>query len=228
MTKTHRPLGAALPVAIALVAATLALPLQAQTEPSDGPAARGLIVRLKQPVANDRLHPRGDSPRTREAMQESVRWQRVLGEAGLSGASGRAAPRLRPVGRDQQLIEFERPLSRSEAASLREKLMARPDVEWVEPNLRERRLQVPPSDPLFTQQWWLQPIAWLEQWRDCRIPDGVAARQSDASGRRGARHRHHHPRGLEHQPHLARPRLRERRGLCQRRGRLGHGSERPG
>jgi len=158
MTKTHRPLGAALPVAIALVAATLALPLQAQTEPSDGPAARGLIVRLKQPVANDRLHPRGDSPRTREAMQESVRWQRVLGEAGLSGASGRAAPRLRPVGRDQQLIEFERPLSRSEAASLREKLMARPDVEWVEPNLRERRLQVPPSDPLFTQQWWLQPI----------------------------------------------------------------------
>jgi serine protease len=145
-------------VAIALVAATLALPLQAQTETSDGPAARGLIVRLKQPVANDRLHPRGDSPRTREAMQESVRWQRVLGEAGLSGASGRAVPRLRPVGRDQQLIEFERPLSRSEAASLREKLMARPDVEWVEPNLRERRLQVPPSDPLFTQQWWLQPI----------------------------------------------------------------------
>jgi len=159
MTRTHGPLGAALPVAVALVAAMVALPLQAQTEPPDGPSARGLIVRLKQPVANDRLHPRGDSPRTREAVQESVRWQRVLGEAGLSGASGRAVPRLRPVGRDQQLIEFERPLSRSEAASLSEKLMARPDVEWVEPNLRERRLQVPPSDPLFTQQWWLQPVS---------------------------------------------------------------------
>jgi len=142
-----------------MVAALLALPLRAETEPSDGPAARGLIVRLKQPLANHSLYPRGASPRTREATQESVRWQRVLDEAGLSGASGRVAPRLRPVGRDQQLVDFERPLSRSEAASLREKLMARPDVEWVEPNLRERRLQVPPSDPLFTQQWWLQPVS---------------------------------------------------------------------
>ena len=159
MTTAHRSLGIALPVAVAMVAALLALPLRAETEPSDGPAARGLIVRLKQPLANHSLYPRGASPRTREATQESVRWQRVLDEAGLSGASGRVAPRLRPVGRDQQLVDFERPLSRSEAASLREKLMARPDVEWVEPNLRERRLQVPPSDPLFTQQWWLQPVS---------------------------------------------------------------------
>ena len=66
---------------------------------------------------------------------------------------------MRPVGRDQQLIEFDRPLSRREAASLRDKLMARPDVDWVEPNLRERRLQASPSDPLFTQQWWLQPVS---------------------------------------------------------------------
>ena len=82
-------------------------------------------------------------------------------------------PRLRPVGRDQQLIEFERPLSRREAASLREKLMARPDVEWVEPNLRERRLQVPPNDPLFAQQWWLQPVE--RQQRQCRSTPGCAA-----------------------------------------------------
>jgi serine protease len=143
----------------ALVAAMVALPLQAQTEPSDGPPARGLIVRLKQPVPNESLHPRAGNPRTREATQESVRWRRVLGEAGLSGASGRVEPRLRPVGRDQQLIDFDRPLSSREAASLREKLMARVDVEWVEPNLREKRLQASPSDPLFTQQWWLQPAS---------------------------------------------------------------------
>ncbi len=159
MTRTHWLLGSARPAIGALLAAMVALPLQAQTESSDGPPARGLIVRLKQPVANETLHPQGGSPRTREATQESVRWQRVLGEAGLSGASGRVGPRLRPVGRDQQLIEFERPLSRREAAALREQLMARPDVEWVEPNLRERRLQVPASDPLFTQQWWLQPMS---------------------------------------------------------------------
>jgi len=159
MTRTRRPLLHALAVAGALLAALAAPPLQAQTELSEGPPARGLIVRLKQPVANEKLHPRGGNPRTREAVQESVRWQRVLGEAGLVGASGRIEPRLRPVGRDQQLIEFERPLSRTEAASLREKLMARPDVDWVEPNLREKRLQALPSDPLFDQQWWLQPVS---------------------------------------------------------------------
>ena len=142
-----------------LAAALCALPLQAQTEGPEDASARGLIVRLKQPVANESLHPRGPKARTREARQEGVRWQRVLGEAGLTGASGRREPRMRPVGRDQQLIEFEAPLSRSEAASLREKLMARPDVEWVEPNTREKRLQATPSDPLFAQQWWLQPVS---------------------------------------------------------------------
>jgi serine protease len=159
MTKKHRSFRNSLSMAGALVAAMFALPLQAQTEPPDGPPARGLIVRLKQPVANESLHPRGANPRARAGTQESVRWQRVLGEAGLSGASGRVEPRLRPVGRDQQLIEFERPLSRREAASLRDKLMARPDVDWVEPNLRERRLQASPSDPLFPRQWWLQPVS---------------------------------------------------------------------
>ena len=159
MTKKHRSFRNPLSMAGALVAAMFALPLQAQTEPPDGPPARGLIVRLKQPAANESLHPRGANPSTREGTQGSVRWQRVLGEAGLSGASGRVEPRMRPVGRDQQLIEFERPLSRREAASLRDKLMARPDVDWVEPNLRERRLQASPSDPLFTQQWWLQPVS---------------------------------------------------------------------
>ena len=159
MTRPQRPASPALSLVGALVSALLAWPLQAQAEASDAPPARGLIVRLKQPLPNDSLYPRGGGARTREARQESVRWQRVLGEAGLSGASGRTEPRLRPVGRDQQLIDFERPLSRREAASLRDKLMSRPEVEWVEPSLRERRLQTAPSDPLFTQQWWLQPAS---------------------------------------------------------------------
>ncbi len=73
MTRTHRPPSLALAVAGALALACWALPSQAQTELSDGPPARGLIVRLKQPVANHSLHPSGGSPRTREATQESVR-----------------------------------------------------------------------------------------------------------------------------------------------------------
>ena len=133
----------------------------AGAEPVDGAPARGLIVRLKQPVAHERLQPSSAGRRADEAAaeREAGRWQRVLGEAGLSGSSGRLAPRLRPVGRDQQLMEFERPLSRSETALLRDKLLARPDVEWVEPNLRERRLQAAPNDPLFLPQRWLQPAS---------------------------------------------------------------------
>jgi serine protease len=152
MTRTKQPLSTFAPAVGVLAAALCALPLQAQTEAPAEPPARGLIVRLKQPVAHD-------SVRSRDADPESARWRRVLGEAGLSGSSGRREPRMQPVGRDQQLLEFEAPLSRSEASALRDKLMARPDVDWVEPNLRERRLQAAPSDPLFAQQWWLQPVS---------------------------------------------------------------------
>jgi serine protease len=192
MTRTHRTFLHACSVAGAVVAVWLgwALPTQAQasaaTEAIAEPAVRGLIVRLKQPLANERLHPHGGGPRSREATQESARWQRVLGEAGLTGASGRSAPRLRPVGRDQQLIEFERPLSRREAATLREHLAARPDVEWVEPNQREKRLQVAPGDPLFSQQWWLQPVSGSNA-------NAISARLRGVSGFQNAWLRAQHP-----------------------------------
>lgn len=152
MSPANRPFSTTVGAIGVLLAALCALPLQAQTEAPDEPPARGLIVRLKQPVAHE-------GARARDASPESMRWRRVLGEAGLSGASGRREPRMRPVGRDQQLLEFEAPLSRSEVTALREKLMARPDVDWVEPNVRERRLQATPSDPLFAQQWWLQSVS---------------------------------------------------------------------
>ena len=153
MSAPRRPLLLALRLAAVLSAALAVLPLRAQPAVDEAPA-HGLIVRLKQPVAHDH------NPRTREDGPESVRWRRVLGEAGLSGPSGRREPRLRPVGRDQQLVEFERPLSRGEAALLADKLLQRPDVDWVEPNLRERRLQAAaPNDLFFPQQWWLQPAS---------------------------------------------------------------------
>ena len=136
----------------ALLAALGAAPALAQM--ADTAPARGLIVRLKPPLERERASARGS-----DAAAEAGRWQRVIGEAGLSGSSGRVAPRLKAVGSDQQLLEFERPLSRSEAAQLRDKLLARPDVAWVEPNVRQKRLQATPSDPLFGQQWWLQPVS---------------------------------------------------------------------
>ena len=160
----RRPCSPLMHLAGALLVAFHASPLQAQTADVDAAPAQGFIVRLKQPATNDSQFARGGSARAREtaaavAQGESLRWKRVLSETGLSGSSGRREPRLRAVGRDQQLIQFEHPLSRAEAQAVREKLMQRGDVEWVEPNTRERRLQVPPTDPLFTQQWWLQPVS---------------------------------------------------------------------
>jgi serine protease len=159
------------------LAACAALPAGAQGV-NEAPA-RGLIVRLKQPVANENFWLRGRIADERpEAVHEVGRWRRLLGEAGLSGTSGRREPRLSPVGRDQQLLEFEHPLSRSEAARLRDRLLERPDVDWVEPNVRERRLQAAPSDPLFPQQWWLQPASGSNANRiDARLR-GVAGFQT--------------------------------------------------
>ncbi len=160
MTKrTYLPRAGAVLAAWAVLAGA-----PAAAEPLDAPAfaapARGLIVRLKQPVAHERFEARAGRPGdTDAAAQEAGRWHRVLGDAGLSGSSGKREPRLKPVGRDQQLLQFEQRLSASELAQLRDKLLARPEVAWVEPNVRERRLQAAPNseDPYFSQQWWLQP-----------------------------------------------------------------------
>jgi serine protease len=182
MTRLRRPHAVLLMLAGAL--ALCSPPLHAHSA-SDDAQARGLIVRLKDAPAHEILSPRTANARQREtasalAANESTRWQRVLGEAGLSGASGRREPRLRPVGRDQQLLQFERPLSRSEVAQLRDKLLQRADVEWVEANVRERRLQVPPGDPLFagsSGQWWLQQAGGNNQNRIEARLRGVAGFQ---------------------------------------------------
>ncbi len=154
---------------IAAVVAFTAWPAAAQTAVNADTAGpvRGLIVRLKNPPPHERLLARGvvnDRERAlarSEFDQESTRWRRVLGEAGMDGSSNAAVarrlPALRPVGRDQQLLSFERPLAGAEARALIQRLKARPDVDWVEVNTRERRLQTP-TDPYFADgsQWWLQ------------------------------------------------------------------------
>ena len=153
-------------LAVLLLALACVRPAAAETQPEALAPASGLIVRLKAAAAHEELNPRGPSARQRDraaalAAGESVRWRRVLGESGLSGSSGKREPRLRPVGRDQQLLDFERPMSRGEALQLRDKLLQRTDVDWVELNARERRLQAgPPNDPLFAggEQWWLRPV----------------------------------------------------------------------
>ncbi|WP_298833557.1 S8 family serine peptidase [uncultured Piscinibacter sp.] len=105
---------------------------------ADG-AAHGLIIKLRD-ASDGSAAPPG-------------KLQRVLAEAGISA-------RARGVGRRSQHLDFGRRLSAEEARSLGERLARQPEVEWVVPNERERRLTVP-ADPLFASsfsssgQWWL-------------------------------------------------------------------------
>jgi serine protease len=153
-------------------------PLPSVVAPWVDPAgsADGLIVRLKSPLSHSEAGLAPPPPGRAQALatrarlaQEHTRWQQVLDRAALGGASGRTAPSLRPVGRDQQWLDFGRRLPAHEAQALAARLAQQPEVDWVAPNTRERLLQaqppqaaapepyVLPNDPLFAQQWWLRP-----------------------------------------------------------------------
>ncbi len=140
-----------------LLLALLAGPagLASAAAPADREAF-GLIVRLKQASANDTELRRELQRGSRAGREDAPRWVRALSESALTGRSGQREPALRDVGRDQQLLDFGRVLAPDEAERLAARLRAHPAVDWVAPNVRERRLQVPPTDPFFNQQWWLQ------------------------------------------------------------------------
>ncbi len=121
-------------------------------------SSAGLIVKLRNAPNNARALNAGasqvDAVQRAEAHAQRVR-QAVVG-AGLGDA------RQRPVGRSAQLLDFGRPLGAADAQRMAERLRLRPEVEWVVPNEREQRQQVP-NDPYFaatagaTGQWWLRP-----------------------------------------------------------------------
>lgn len=144
-------------VAAAALAAAFSSASAQPPAAADARPARGLIVKLKDAPAHE-FALAADAAGRERAARESGRWERVLREARLQ------PQRLRPNGRDAQVLDFGRVLSADEAERLAAQLRARPDVEWVVPNVRERRLQVPPNDPYFVgvpdnrevlRQWWL-------------------------------------------------------------------------
>lgn len=132
----------ALMVALAVAAAGA---VQAQ----DDVAARGLIVKLRPTAAQ------AQAPRAAGTQADADRLLRVLDAAGVRATS------LRALGATMRHVDFGRVLPGAEAAQLAQRLRARPEVEWVEPNVREKRLQnMPvPNDPGFGSalQWWLLP-----------------------------------------------------------------------
>lgn len=144
MTTARRIHGIGAALLLALGAASSAGAAPGTPEPAQR-SANGLIVKLREPAATTDAH-QGRKQRLEQAMARS----------------GIGAARLRPVGRSAQRVDFGRRLGGAEAAALAAKLRELPQVEWVVPNEREQRLQVP-QDPLFAAsvvsagQWWLFP-----------------------------------------------------------------------
>ena len=128
----------------------------ALAEPIDRPAY-GLIVKLKDnaPALADQVQ-RLSATQGEPAGGASSRLMRLQGV--LSAAAVQPSTQ-RPVGRSAQLLGFGRVMSAAEAERVAEQLRSRPEVEWVVPNHRERRLQLTvPNDPYFAGQWWLHPV----------------------------------------------------------------------
>ncbi|MBL0728655.1 S8 family peptidase [Piscinibacter sp. HJYY11] len=116
----------------------------------------GLIVKLKDAPAHERAAQLGASA----SAMHTERLQGLLQTERMTEA------RTRPAGRDAQHLDFGRRLSQDEARAMAERLRARPEVDWVEPNSRERLLQAAPTpndvyfpyvSPTDLGQWWLRP-----------------------------------------------------------------------
>ncbi len=133
----------------------------------------GLIVQLRDaPTHAELARERAQShdAAAPASAREGGRWQRLVGDLRADAALVREvpalaqAPRRDPVGASAQVLRFARPLTPEQATRVAERLAARPEVAWVEPNVREKRQAValnPPWDPYFAGtegQWWLQSV----------------------------------------------------------------------
>ena len=129
----------------------------ALAEPIERPAY-GLIVKLRDnaPALTGQVQRLSatQGATADDASSRSMRLQGVLRAAAVQPST------QRPVGGSAQLLGFGRVMTAAEAEALADQLRSRPEVEWVVPNHRERRLQVTvPNDPLFADQWWLHPVS---------------------------------------------------------------------
>ena len=137
------------------------LPGAAQAQVAAKPPARmpvqrpvdGLIVKLKDAPPREAALARGADTRTTDRLQHALR------SAGLS------VSRIRPTGPAAHRLDFDHRLGSDEAARLAAALRAQPEVQWVVPNVRERRLDVVPGDPFYQagEQWWLQQVRGSNQ-----------------------------------------------------------------
>ncbi|TDM05756.1 MAG: hypothetical protein C4K60_13650 [Ideonella sp. MAG2] len=97
---------------------------------------------------------------TARRQRHSQRWQALVQGAGLQGLSDW---QIEPVGAASQLLRPPATLTAAQAAEWKARLAARPEVAWVEEDVREPLQQaIVPNDPWFegaSGQWWLQAVS---------------------------------------------------------------------
>ena len=149
---------------------------RATTAP-DMPVVHGLIVQLRDAPSHVELareqalaRAGGAAASASVSERESARWRHLLADVQGDASLRREVPALAqatrrdPVGARAQVLRFAQPLTAAQAELLAARLAARPEVESVSANTRERRQAVagsPPSDPFYrdlTGQWWLQSV----------------------------------------------------------------------
>jgi serine protease len=139
-------------------AVMLSLPSLALAEGGAAGLSHGLIVKLHELPKRSGALAQGGALPAAAAANGADRLRKIVAAAGLKAAPARA------VGRSARLLDFGRPLDAAQAEQIAGRLRQHPEVQWVVPNERERRLTTP-NDPLFaanafsTGQWWLRPAS---------------------------------------------------------------------
>ncbi|MDZ7812302.1 MAG: S8 family peptidase [Ideonella sp.] len=140
----------------------LATSLVAAERPVAPATVHGLIIRLHEAPTQQLAPQRAAALAADIARRQrlSQRWQAVVQATGLQGLGDW---RLEPVGAASQLLVPPTPLTQAQAAHWKAQLAARPEVAWVEEEVREPLQQaVVPNDPWFAGaqgQWWLQTVS---------------------------------------------------------------------
>lgn len=148
-----------------LALGSLVLPLAAAATATAAPepVPQAFILRLREAAPHAlwqaQGRPQALSARRIEALRQAQRqrWQAAWSGAGLSAETGW---RVQAVGQASLRLLPGHRLSADEARRWQAALAARPEVAWIEADRVEPRLQAAlptPNDPLFSQQWALQP-----------------------------------------------------------------------
>jgi serine protease len=131
--------GAALALAMTAFPASVAhaADVKNKARAARGPVIHQMIVKLRNPGADELVTPLGEDRVTR-----------------LSAAAGVTLRAHRPMSGDASVLRLESPLALSDAEAVARRLAADPSVEYAEPDRPVYALQTVPPDVGFTTRLW--------------------------------------------------------------------------